>query len=380
MSTALLNEAALGEAAMSRGSAILDALPLAVLLIAGDGAIRHANPAAEELFGTSAQMLAKLGLARIVAPSGGVVTIVEQVRQNGQTMFEYGVQLDLPRAGAACVVDVGAAPLEHEPNLVVLTLAVRTVAEQLGRHFQQRDSGRSNAAMAAKLAHEVRNPLSGIRGAAQLLESGAGEADKVLARMIRDESDRIAALIDRMEFFGDESMAEASAPLNVHELLDHVQLVAKSGFAGHGEIRTEYDPSLPLVNGNRDELIQAFLNLFKNAAEALPVNGGIIAVSTRYEHGLRVEHKLRAAGGGRRRVRLPIAIRVEDNGAGISGELRERMFEPFVTGKSGGTGLGLALVAKIVADHGGVVDVESERANTVFRILLPAAEDGSAAP
>ncbi len=271
-------------------------------------------------------------------------------------------------------MDVRAAPLEHEPNLVVLSLAVRTVAEQLGRHLQQRDSGRSNAAMAATWAHEVRNPLSGIRGAAQLLESGASEGDKALARMIRDESDRIAALIDRMEIFADESIPKATAALNVHELLDHVRLLANSGFASHATIKTEYDPSLPPVDGSRDELIQAFLNLIKNAAEALPARGGMIGVSTRYEHGLRV------SSGGRLRVHLPIAIRVHDNGGGVAEELRDCLFEPFVTGKSGGTGLGLALVAKIVADHGGVVDVESERGNTVFRILLPAAEEGSRAP
>lgn len=371
MSTALLRQTPAGEALETRDSAILDSLPLAVLLIAGDGTVVHANPAAEEVFGTSAAVLEKVGLSGIVAPYSSLLALVGQVRQGGQTMFEYGVELDLPRAGGACLVDVRAAPLERDPSLVVLSLAVRTVAEQLGRHLQQRDSGRSHAAMAATLAHEVRNPLSGIRGAAQLLESSASEDDKALARMIRDESDRIAALIDRMEIFGDEFIPESSAVLNIHELLDHVQLVAKSGFASHAGFKTEYDPSLPPVAGNRGELIQMFLNLFKNAAEAVPGRGGMIAVSTRYEHGVRV------SSGGRLRVQLPIAIRVEDNGGGIAEELCDCLFEPFVTDKASGTGLGLALVAKIVADHGGVVDVESERGNTVFRILLPAAEGGA---
>lgn len=370
MSSALLSETPVGDAAGSLEAAILDALPLAVLLIGRDGTVLHANPAAEELFGTSAAVLAKVGLSGIVAPFSSLIAMVEQVRQNAQTMFEHGVELDLPRAGGPRLVDVRAAPLAQEPDLVVLSLAVRTVAEQLGRHLQQRDAGRSNAAMAATLAHEVRNPLSGIRGAAQLLESGASEEDKALARMIRDESDRIAALIDRMEIFGDETIPRGTAALNVHELLDHVQLVAKSGFAGRAEIKTEYDPSLPLIAGSRDELIQAFLNLFKNAAEALPARGGVITIRTRYEHGLHVR------GGGRLRVQLPIAIRIEDNGSGIAEDLRDYLFEPFVSGKSGGAGLGLALVAKIVADHGGVADVESEHGNTVFRILLPAAEEG----
>ena len=369
----MLSERRVGDTAGSLEAAILDALPLAVLLIGRDGVVLYANPAAEELFGTSAAVLAKVGLSGIVSPFSSLIAMVEQVRQNAHTMFEHGVELDLPRAGGPRLVDVRVAPFAQAPDFVVLSLAMRTFAEQLGRQFQQRDAGRSNAAMAATLAHEVRNPLSGIRGAAQLLESGASEEDKSLARMICDESDRIAALIDRMEIFGDESIPRNTAALNVHEVLDHVQLVANSGFAVQVEIKTEYDPSLPLIAGSRDELVQAFLNLFKNAAEALPARGGVITIKTRYEHGLHVR------GGGRLRVQLPIAIRVEDNGAGISEGMRDCLFEPFVSSKPDGAGLGLALVAKIVADHGGVVDVESKRGNTVFRILLPAAEAGSAA-
>ena len=175
--------------------------------------------------------------------------------------------------------------------------------------------------------------------------------------MIRDESDRIAALIDRMAIFGDESTARDSAALNVHEQLDHLQLVAKPGIAGQVETKTKYDPSLPLVAGSRDELIQAFLNLFKNAAEALLARGGVITIRTRrYEHGLHVR------GSGRLRVQLPIAIRIENNGAGIAEELRNCLFDPFLSDKSGG-----------------VVDAESKHGNTIFWILLPAAEQGSAA-
>ena len=363
MSSAVLSETPVG-----------DALPLAVLLIGRDGAVVHANPAAKELFGTIAAVLAKIGLSGIISPFSSLIAMVEQVRQNTQTLFEHDVELDLPRVAGPRLVDVRAAPLAQEPDLVVLSLAMRTVAEQLGRHFKQCDAGQSNASMAATLALEVRNPLPGIRGAAQLLESGASEEEKALARMNRDESDRIAALIDRKAIFGDESTARDLATLNVHELLDHLQLVAKPGVAGQVETKTKYDPSLPLVAGSRDELIQAFLNLFKNAAEALLACGGVITIRTRrYEHGLHVR------GSGRLRVQLPIAIRIEDNGAGIAEELRDCLFDPFLSGKSGGAGLGLAPVVRIVADPGGVVDVKSKHGNTIFRILLPAAEQGSAA-
>jgi two-component system nitrogen regulation sensor histidine kinase GlnL len=324
------------------------------------------------LFGVGSAVLAKHGLARMVAPYSNLLALVNQVRERGETMIEYGAALQLPRGGGDRLVDIRAAPLDQAPGFVVLTLAQRTATEQLTRQSRQRESGRSNAAMAATLAHEVRNPLSGIRGAAQLLESGAASSgDKALARMIRDESDRIAALIDRMEVFGG-ALPDSKTPLNVHELLDHVRLLAQSGFARHAKITTLYDPSLPLIEGDRDTLLQTFLNLFKNAAEAVPARGGVIAVSTRYEQGLSV------SSGGRLRVQLPIAIRVRDNGPGIAEDLRDCLFEPFVTNKSRGSGLGLALVAKTIADHGGIVDVEAGPGKTVFRILLPAAEAGAA--
>ena len=373
MNTELIAVDLLEREAPSHDAEILDALPLAVLLVAGDGAIIHANPAAEELFAMSSAVLAKHGLARTVGPYSSLFALAEQVRGSSQTMYEYGVTLQLPRGEGKHLVDIRAAPLHHGADLVVLTLAHRIVAEQLSRRSQQRDSGRSNAAMAATLAHEVRNPLSGIRGAAQLLESGANEGDKALARMIRDESDRIGALIDRMEAFG-STIPEAKTPLNIHQLLDHVRTVAGSGFARQAEFKTIYDPSLPLVDGNRDALIQTFLNLLKNAAEALLARGGIISISTRYEHGLSVN------SGGRLRVQLPIAIRIEDNGGGIAEDLHDCLFEPFVTNKSGGSGLGLSLVAKTVADHGGVIDMETGQGRTVFRILLPAAETERSAP
>jgi two-component system nitrogen regulation sensor histidine kinase GlnL len=370
MNTELLPRQTVAPEAVSYDAEILDALPLAVLLIAEDGAILHANPAAEELFAMSRSVLAKHGLTRVVAPYSSLLTLIEQVQSSDQTLYAYGIALELPRGGGEQAVDVRAAPLHYAPSSapghVVLTLTHHTVAEQLNRRAQQREAGRSNAAMVATLAHEVRNPLSGIRGAAQLLESGASEGDKELARMIRDESDRIGALIDRMEVFGD-TVPEAKTALNVHQLLNHVRTLAQSGFACHAEIKTVYDPSLPLVAGNRDALVQTFLNLFKNAAEALPARGGIITISTSYEHGLSV------SSGGRLRVQLPIAIRIADNGVGIAEDLRDCLFEPFVTNKSSGSGLGLALVAKTVADHGGAIDVEAVEGKTIFRILLPAA-------
>jgi two-component system nitrogen regulation sensor histidine kinase GlnL len=228
-----------------------------------------------------------------------------------------------------------------------------------------RNAARSVTAMAAMLAHEVKNPLSGIRGAAQLLEQDADEAGRELTQLICDETDRIVALVDRMEAFSDHRPIERSA-VNIHEVLDRVRKVAQSGFARQIRVSEEYDPSLPPVDGNHDLLVQVFLNLVKNAAEAVPHSGGEITIATAYRHGLRL-----AVQGSGARVHLPLMVSITDNGPGIPEDLREHLFDPFVTTKRNGSGLGLALVAKVIGDHGGVIEFDSQPRRTVFRVFLP---------
>ena len=226
--------------------------------------------------------------------------------------------------------------------------------------------------MAAMLAHEVKNPLSGIRGAAQLLEENLAPSDRELTRLICDEADRIVALVNRMEVFSDRRPLDRG-PVNIHEVLDRVRLVAQSGFARHVRFIEEYDPSLPPVFGNRDALIQVYLNLVKNAAEAVPSQGGEIQVATSYQHGVRL-----AVAGTDTRLHLPLLVTVTDNGEGIPEDLRPHLFDPFVSTKHHGTGLGLALVAKVIDDHGGVIEFDSQPRRTVFRVCLPmaSAENG----
>jgi two-component system nitrogen regulation sensor histidine kinase GlnL len=223
--------------------------------------------------------------------------------------------------------------------------------------------------MASTLAHEIRNPLLSIRGAAQLLEQATTTSgDRELTRLICDEVDRLKALVDRIELFSDEPTAPREA-INVHEVLNHVRKVASVGFARHLRLIERYDPSLPLIDGNRDQLIRLFLNLVKNAAEAAPQTGGEIVLSTAYQHGLR----LTLPGTGNR-VHLPLVVTVTDNGPGIPDEIRPHLFDAFVTTKTNGTGLGLALVAKIAADNGGIVEFDSRPGRTQFRVSLPVAE------
>ncbi len=217
------------------------------------------------------------------------------------------------------------------------------------------------------LAHEIKNPLSGIRGAAQLLEANAGDEDRALTRLICEETDRIVKLVDRVQSFADSTPAQWES-LNIHAVLDHAKRLAQAGFARHIRFAETYDPSLPHVYGSRDQLIQVFLNLIKNAAEAIGDDGidGEITISTAYRPGVRLRTRPSAEPVG-----LPLEICVRDNGPGIAPDILSNLFDPFVTTKAQGSGLGLALVAKLVGDHGGTIECESHPRRTTFRVLMP---------
>nr|WP_248313492.1 ATP-binding protein [Bosea sp. F3-2] len=338
------------------------------VLVIGEGhMVIYANTAAEDFFQSSAAVLKRQRIDDLVAFGSPVLGLIEDVQRRGASVSEYRLDFGSPRLGSDRTVDVFASPLPSQGDAVVLMLQERTIAEKMDRQLTHRGAARSITALGAMLAHEIKNPLSGIRGAAQLLEGSISDSDRMLTQLICDETDRIVKLVERVELFGDERPSERDA-VNVHDVLDHVKRLAQSGFARHIRFSEAYDPSLPPVAGNRDQLVQVLLNLVKNAAEAIGEDAmdGEITLTTAYRPGIRMQ-----VPGSSERIALPLEIVIRDNGPGVPPDLVQHLFDPFVTTKAQGSGLGLALVAKVIGDHGGIVECESVPRRTQFRILLP---------
>ncbi|WP_046021296.1 nitrogen regulation protein NR(II) [Magnetospira sp. QH-2] len=346
---------------------ILNALASTVVVLTRDNRICYLNGAGETFFSTSRDHIRNQPLNKYIPDDSPLFQAIAQVHNGSTRTSEYGVTLESPKIGRH-LVNIHAVPHHDQPGQVIVTLHERSLADQLDRRLaQHRSAVRSVSGMASLLAHEVKNPLSGIRGAAQLLELDVDAELRKMTRLICDETDRIVNLVDRMDVFTENPNLERGE-INIHEVLERVHQVARNGFGKKVRFIERYDPSLPPVYGHFDSLVQALLNLVKNASEAVPEEGGEITLTTAYRHGVRL-----SMPGRTERVHLPLTIGIKDNGPGIPDHVQAHLFEAFVTSKPKGTGLGLALVAKIIDDHGGAIQLDHEPGGTLFRIMLPLA-------
>jgi two-component system nitrogen regulation sensor histidine kinase GlnL len=343
--------------------AVWQALPQPALLIAPDDTIAAANGAAEAFFMASAHQMGRRSLTDLGGADSRLLDLAARARDGALSLADHDLIMTMPD-GRARVVDVQLAALDDGSGRLLMLLRPRSIAEKMDRSLTHRAAARSVTGLSAMLAHELKNPLAGISGAAQLLEMTLGDPERELTTLICEEARRIEQMLERVEWFG-ETRPRPREPVNIHDILDRARRAAAAGYASHVRFFVEYDPSLPPVPGEADRLMQVFQNLLKNAAEATPKVGGVITIRTAYSAGVAI------AGAGRRRETVPLLVTIQDNGCGVPPELLNDIFEPFVTSKATGSGLGLALVSKIMADHGGVIECESEPGRTVMRLRFP---------
>jgi two-component system nitrogen regulation sensor histidine kinase GlnL len=356
---------------MIRDADIWASLPVPAVLIAPDDTILDINSAAEGFLNISAKSVRGTRLWDQIVIDAPLEQSFARARENSSPLFVNDVDVgNGRRAPLQCALQI--APLLGAEGQMILLITPRELAGRMTQNDTVKSAAKSAIGMAEMLAHEIKNPLAGITGAAQLLSMNLAPEDVELTDLIVEESRRIVKLLDQVEQFGNLSVTQMQA-VNIHDVLDRARRSALLGFGAHMKIIEEYDPSLPMVSGDPDQLLQVILNLLKNAAEAAGEPGGTIRLHSYYEHSFRLR---RADGSGQL---LPLQIEIIDDGPGLPEGIKDEIFDPFISGKENGTGLGLALVSKIVSDHGGWITVSSAPGHTVFRMSLPRSKNSAAA-
>ncbi len=359
-------------------AALWQSLPVPAFVTDRAGRILAANGAAELFLNKPAQRLRDRTLAGILSSDAALAKALSRAGDDRGPVYVNNAVLAMP--GLCKEANIQLAALAGHPDRLLVLVSPCRLARQIDQSGPAGKAARSAIGMAEMLAHEIKNPLAGITGAAQLLEMNLPEADREMTRLIVSESHRIVALLEQVEQFGNLRPPRKTAQ-NIHVLLDRARRSAELGFARELRFVEEYDPSLPLTEVDADQMMQVLLNLMKNAAEAITRAGekggrtdGTITLRTRYDHSLR----LRGEDGRDRR--LPLQVEIIDDGPGLPPDIAGQVFEPFVSGRENGTGLGLALVSKIIIEHGAWITVDSAPGRTLFRISLPLAAEADRPP
>jgi two-component system, NtrC family, nitrogen regulation sensor histidine kinase GlnL len=354
---------------MNTDEVIWASLPIPAFLIDPADRIEDMNTAAEGFLNASIKSVIGHRIWHQIVMEASIEDAFERSRMDGTPLFVNDIDVATPtRAPLQCAIQV--APLQDHSGRMLLLLSPRELAGHMTRGHTVKSAAQSAIGMAEMLAHEIKNPLAGITGAAQLLSMNLAPEDLELTDLIVEESRRIVKLLEQVEQFGNLNAPDLK-PVNLHDVLDRARRSALLGFGAHMTIIEDYDPSLPLAMGDPDQLLQVVLNLLKNASEAADPKGGTIRLRTYFEHSFRLR---RSDGSGRS---LPLQIEISDDGPGLPQAIRDEIFDPFVSGRENGTGLGLALVSKIISEHDGFVSVNSEPGKTVFRLSLSRAPRGS---
>ncbi len=342
-------------------------LPIPVVRIDAQDCIMDVNPEAEGFLNSSAKALRGAPVWDTIAIDAPLEDAFRRARQNATPLFVNDVDVGSGnRAPLQCSLQI--SPVVGSVGDMLMMISPRELSGRITLSHSVKSAAQSAIGMAEMLAHEIKNPLAGITGAAQLLSMNLKPEDLELTDLIVEESRRIVKLLEQVEQFGNLSPPDLQ-PVNLHDVLDKARRSALLGFGAQMKIVEQYDPSLPLADGDPDQLLQVILNLLKNASEAAGDGGGTITLRSFFEH----SYSLRRSDGTGRS--LPLQIEITDDGPGLPPSIKDEIFDPFVSGKENGTGLGLALVSKIISDHQGWIAVNSVPGRTVFRISLPRARD-----
>lgn len=355
------------EGGLPAAKQMMDILPFPVFMLDENDRFLWLNHAAEGFFHSSQAMLVPMQMSELLISDSPFFSLVRRARQSERPVSDKSLRLISPKFGVRnAAIQVTPLPVSEnvdERGVVLVTLQEQGLSDKLAAQNTVKSAALSMSKMTSLLAHEVKNPLAGIKGAAQLLETEIPEESRELSSMIVTEADRITALLNRIENLSSDMPVQLK-DVNIHEILDHCIRITTASFGRHLEIKCHYDPSLPNIDADPDLLVQCFLNLFKNASEVTD-DKGILTLKTSYN----LSRYLSTSQSFQ--VHLPLQIEIEDNGSGIPEELQDYIFEPFISGKQSGSGLGLAMVASVVADHGGAISVDTSPAGSCFTVNLP---------